>query len=73
MIFTAWRPSSLILSLAVLAAVLIAAPRAASAEEEGSFHACDELVVWAVARGGQLYDNWMAVLEVHGLEATCLP
>ena len=63
MLVTAWRPSSLILLLAILAAVLLGAPRAASAHEGEAFHAHDETDVWAVARGGQLYDNWMAILE----------
>ncbi len=70
MIETAWRPSSLVLSLAVLAAVLLGAPRAASAQEDEAFHAHDQTEIWAIARGGQLYDNWMAVLEADEPEAT---
>ena len=63
MLMRAWRPSSLILSLAILAAVLLGAPRAASAQGGEAFHTHDETDVWAVADGGQLYVNWMAVLE----------
>jgi thiosulfate dehydrogenase len=33
-------------------------------------HAHEETDIWAVARGGQLYDNWAAVLEVDLPEAT---
>ena len=55
-------------------ALTVPLPAAAGDEGKGAAgHAHDLSNVWAMARGGQLYDNWMAVLEVHGLEATCLP
>ncbi len=44
---------------------LLAVP--ASASDEGRTksgqHAHDVTDIWAMARGGQLYDNWMAVTE----------
>ena len=33
-------------------------------------HAHEETDIWAIARGGQLCDNWMAVLEADAPEAT---
>ena len=34
-----------------------------SETEDAVGHAHDPTNIWAIARGGQLYDNWMAVLE----------
>lgn len=51
MVATPWRRSSLILSLAVLAAILLAAPRAASAQGDEAFPAHDRTYVCAIASG----------------------
>jgi thiosulfate dehydrogenase len=55
--------------VAILTAVFLATLSQAVAQEEeqetgefaGHFH--DPTNIWAVARGGQLYDNWMSVME----------
>jgi thiosulfate dehydrogenase len=56
-----------LLSGVLLAAMALAAPLSAVAHEDdhtpASHHAHDTTDIWDVARGGQLYDNWMAVLE----------
>ena len=55
--------------IAILSAVFLATLSQAVAQEEeqetdefaGHFH--DPTDIWAMARGGQLYDNWMSVIE----------
>ena len=45
----------------------------ASADDEGKgqeSHAHDPTNIWNIARGGQLYDNWMAVIEADKPNAT---
>ena len=48
--------------IVAFAGVTALAPSPALAQEEES-HAHDPSDVWAIARGGQLYDKWYAVLE----------
>ncbi len=59
---------------AVLAAgtLMVAAPAAAGDTEHKAphGHAHDPTDIWAIARGGQIYDNWMAVLEADGPKTT---
>jgi hypothetical protein len=57
---------------AVLLPLFLMAPMPAFADdpEGGSPHAHDETDIWAMARGGQIYDNWAKVLEVDLPEAT---
>ncbi len=45
----------------LVAAILTALPQPAAAQE-GHAH---ETGIWAIARGGQLYDKWWAVLELE--------
>ncbi|MCH7936499.1 MAG: hypothetical protein IH994_05325 [Proteobacteria bacterium] len=48
-------------------------PPPAAADDNGkgaAGHAHDLSDVWAIARGGQLYDNWMAVIEADKPKAT---
>ena len=65
---------ALFAAAAVFAVLAVAAPRGAAADEDDrkseSRHAHGLSDVWAVARGGQLYDNWMAVLEADEPENT---
>ena len=46
-----------------------AAPAAAD-DRNGAEHFHDPTDVWAIARGGQLYDNWMSVLEADRPKTT---
>jgi len=58
---------------AVLLPLFLMVPMPAFADdpdEGGSPHAHDETDIWAMARGGQIYDNWAKVLEVDLPEAT---
>ncbi|MCH9000630.1 MAG: hypothetical protein IID48_20525 [Proteobacteria bacterium] len=53
----------------------LAVPHRAGAQEAGNddeatAHAHDPTNIWAIARGGQLYDNWAAVLEQEAPEQT---
>ena len=51
-------------TVAALALALLAyAPPANADDNEAAEHFHDATDIWAIARGGQLYDNWMAVLE----------
>jgi len=56
----------------VVGGVLFVSPPAAADDENktGKEHAHDLTDVWAVARGGQLYDNWIAVMEADKPKAT---
>jgi thiosulfate dehydrogenase len=60
-------------SVGALAAVVViaigvaAVPQPVRADEG---HAHDPSDIWAIARGGQLYDNWMSVLEADKPEGT---
>ena len=72
-----WRvASSAIVALGFGIAVLVAgfgAPQPALAQQdddEAAAHAHDPTNIWAIARGGQLYDNWAAVLEQEAPEQT---
>ena len=47
-------------------ALMVAAPTAAHDDDDHKAphgHAHDPTDVWTIARGGQIYDNWMAVME----------
>jgi cytochrome c2 len=55
-------------TVAALAVALNFGP--ALAQETDEAHAHDPTNIWAVARGGQLYDNWMAVTEADEPEQT---
>ncbi|WP_162458188.1 cytochrome c [Mesorhizobium tianshanense] len=59
---------------AMVAAVyfLVSTPVASQEEDatEGDRHAHEMTDVWDIARGGELYDNWMAVMEVDAPEGT---
>ena len=48
------------LALAVIPAIVLVAPSNVPAADDNRHQRTD---VWAIARGGQLYDNWMAVLD----------
>ncbi len=51
----------------------LGAPQPAFAQQnddEAPAHAHDPTNIWAIARGGQLYDNWAAVLEQEAPEQT---
>ena len=58
---------SLVALAGFLAALAFTVPTRAIAHEDdhtpASHHAHDLTDIWALARGGQLYDNWMSVLE----------
>lgn len=58
----------------IVAAVFFLASAPIAAQEEGPTevdqHAHDMTNVWDIARGGQLYDNWMEVMEVDAPEGT---
>jgi thiosulfate dehydrogenase len=67
-IFSLTQLGKVIPAVAVVALVLgllaLAPPaRADDNDSPGAVHFHDATDVWAVARGGQLYDNWMAVVE----------
>ncbi|MGH6961630.1 MAG: hypothetical protein ACREE7_14200, partial [Dongiaceae bacterium] len=55
-------------------AVCILAPSPVAAQEEKATefdpHAHEMTDVWDISRGGELYDNWMAVMEVDAPEGT---
>ncbi len=56
---------------AALALALFAyTPPAVADDNESAEHFHDPTDVWAIARGGQLYDNWMAVLEADKPKTT---
>ncbi|MGH6718155.1 MAG: c-type cytochrome [Alphaproteobacteria bacterium] len=60
---------------ALVAAVCLLAPAPAAAQEvedddEFDSHAHEMTDVWDIARGGELYDNWMSVMEVDAPEGT---
>ena len=59
--------------LAAIALAMVSQPATAQSESESNGpvgHAHDPTDVWAIARSGQLYDNWMAVLEANEPEQT---
>jgi len=62
--------------VAILAAVFLATLSQAMAQddeqESGEYagHSHDPTNIWAVARGGQLYDNWMSVIEGEAPEGS---
>jgi thiosulfate dehydrogenase len=63
--------------VAVAAAITLAMPPAAAAHEDDDHNASDEVGhahdltdVWDMARGGQLYDNWMATIEADKPDKT---
>jgi len=60
------RLATITLSVAAVFAIPLAAPAQADDPDDptaATYHAHDVTDIWAIARGGQLYDNWMAVLE----------
>ena len=61
-----------VMSAMVAAWVLAPSPVAAQEDEATEFdpHAHEMTDVWDIARGGELYDDWMAVMEVDGPEGT---
>lgn len=71
-----WRvASSAIVALGFGIAVLVAGlgapqPAFAQQDDQAAAHAHDPTNIWAIARGGQLYDNWAAVLEQEAPEQT---
>jgi len=56
--------------LAATFIALVSQAKAQDSEEEMSIHAHDPSDIWAIARGGQLYDDWMAVMEEDAPEGT---
>lgn len=58
----------------VFTLAVLAFPVAAYADDDddsaASRHAHNSSDIWAIARGGQLYDNWMATLEADQPKAT---
>jgi mono/diheme cytochrome c family protein len=69
----AFSARSWVLAGALVAATAFVAPSLGVAddpEEKGKFHAHDVTDVWDIARGGQLYDNWMSVIEAEKPEAS---
>jgi len=59
--------------LAMAALMWLAFPGGAIAHEAKTLeegHAHEATDIWAIARGGQLYDNWMAVLEAEPPQET---
>ncbi len=62
--------------VAILAAIFVVTLSQAMAQEETreesefAGHAHDPTDIWDMARGGQLYDNWMAVMERDAPEGT---
>ncbi len=61
------RAAAVALAIAIFAVVGFAIPPPAVAHEDdhtaAAHHAHDPTDIWAIARGGQLYDNWMTTLE----------
>jgi len=65
---------SVALAVTIFAVVGFALRPSAVAHEDDHtpavHHAHDPTDIWTIARGGQLYDNWMAVVEAEEPEAT---
>ena len=69
----ALRISILLLFAVVLMAggvSMVSFPAYADDPDKAAGHAHDPTNIWNIARGGQLYDNWMAVLEADMPKAT---
>jgi thiosulfate dehydrogenase len=61
-------PRLALIAAAALATAMSIGPALAQENDEG--HAHDVTDIWDIARGGQLYDNWMSVVEADEPEQT---
>jgi len=64
-------PLMVAMALSMGAMLSISGPAIADDDDKGAKgHAHDLTDVWAIARGGQLYDNWISVMEADKPKAT---
>ena len=67
--------ASSVFAAAFVAAILVPAPKPAAAQQKAPISttlavAAPDKDIWAIARGGQLYDDWAAVLDTEAPEGT---
>ncbi|MBT7942709.1 MAG: hypothetical protein HN719_05050, partial [Alphaproteobacteria bacterium] len=72
MLHRALRTTWTLFTAAAIFGVLLASPPAVADDSDkgAKGHSHDLTDVWAIARGGQLYDNWVAVTEADKPKGT---
>lgn len=62
--------TAVLLTAAISLPAVVSSPSEAAEEARDAGNALDRTNIWAIARGGQLYDKWYAVTEATPPEAT---